>query len=342
MTGLGVRAARPTAVLRRRLRLKSGPARAWVRHTAPKIAAATVIDGVPGVWRSDRIVRTGTGVTVALLSRDSDGRRCVVKLPGNAEAIAALCRQDRVLAELRSNTRLAGWPGLLPHRLGHGEVAGHPFWMEDALPGTPVTVATLRPPGLLTVATRLIEDLHDRTGQQRPLTETTARSYVEDRIRRLMAHPRADGGHRAILSRLGAEVTASLTGCTTRTCWIHGDFWPGNLLADGGSVSGIVDWDQAAPEELPLHDLLHLHVLARRMRTGAELGEVVVQCLRGGVATAVDIAGDQLNVWLDGVPERTAVLLYWLRHVSLFINSEGHGDNPRWLRANVERVLDHI
>jgi aminoglycoside phosphotransferase (APT) family kinase protein len=339
MTTLGVR---PTAVLRRRLRLGSGPARAWVRHTAPQIAAVTITDGVPGAWRSDRIVRTGTGVTVALLSRVSDGRRCVVKLPGIAEAIAALRRQDRVFADLHSDPRLAGWPGIPPHRLGNGEVAGHPYWVEDALPGTPVTVATLRRPGLLAVATRLIGDLHDRTGQRRPLAEIKARSYVEDRIRRLTAHPWAGDRHRAVLSRLDAEVTAALTGCTTRICWIHGDFWPGNLLADAGSVTGIVDWDQAAPGELPLHDLLHLHVLACRMRTGAELGELVVRCLHGGVAATFGIAGNQMNGWLDGVPERTAVLLYWLRHVSLFINSEGHGDNPRWLRANVERVLDHI
>ncbi|HEU4349094.1 MAG TPA: phosphotransferase, partial [Actinoplanes sp.] len=145
-----------------------------------------------------------------------------------------------------------------------------------------------------------------------------------------------------VLDRLGAEVTTTLIGRTTRTCWIHGDFWPGNLLAEHDTVTGVVDWDQAGPAELPLHDLLHLHVLARRMLTGAELGELVVGCLRRGVAATVGVTAEQVDGWFDGVPERTAVLLYWLRHVSLFIDSEGHGDNPRWLRANVERVLGHV
>ena len=330
------------AVLRRRLGLGPGPRRAWVRHTAPQIAADAVDDGIPGAWRPERILRTGTSVTVALLRRDSDGRRCVVKLPGSAEGVAALHRQDQVVADLYADARLAGWPGLPPRRLDRGAVGGHEYWVEDALPGTPVTPAALRGRGVLASAVRLAAGLHTRTAARYVLTEPIARGHVEDRVRCVAAHPGAGGRHQAALDRLGAEVTTGLIGRTTRTCWIHGDFWPGNLLADHGTVTGIVDWDRAGPAELPLHDLLHLHVLATRMRTGAELGDLVVRCLRRGVAVTVGVAADQVDAWFDGVPERTAVLLYWLRHVSLFVDSEGHGDNPFWLRANVQRVLSHV
>ena len=329
-------------LVRRRLGLGCGPRQAWVRRTAPHLAAEAVDDGVHGAWRPDRIARGGTGVTVAVLRRDTDGRRCVVKLPRSAEGMAALCRQDQVFADLHSDVRLAGWPGMPPRCLGRGEVAGQAYWVEDALPGTPVTRVTLRGPGVLPAATRLVAGLHARTGARCPLTERLARSHVEDRIRRVAAHPAAGGTHAAVLNRLGAEVTTALTGRTTRTCWIHGDFWPGNLLADRDTVTGVVDWDRAGPAELPLHDLLHLHVLARRMQTGAELGDLVVRCLHGGVAATVGVPAGQVDGWFDGVPERIAVLLYWLRHVSLFIDSEGHSDNPRWLRANVERVLGHV
>ena len=337
-----VRLGRPAAVVRRRLGLGPGPRKTWIRRNAPEIAADAVDDGVRGAWRPDRIVRSGTSVMIAMLRRDTDGRRCVVKVPGSADGIAGLRRQDQVLADLHSDVRLAGWPGMPPRRLGQGEVAGHAYWVEDALPGTPVTPATLRARGVLAAAARLVADLHTRPGSRCTLTEPLARSHVEGRIGRLAAHPVAGGPHGPVLARLGAEVTSVLTGRATRTCWIHGDFWPGNLLADQDTVTGVVDWDQAGPAELPLHDLLHLHVLARRMQTGAELGELVVRCLDRGVAATVGVTAEQVDDWFDGVPERTAVLLYWLRHVSLFIDSEGHGDNPRWLRANIERVLGHV
>ena len=336
-----ITSVRPAAVLRRRLGLGPGPRRAWVRQTAPRIAAETVDDGVGESWRPERIVRTGTGVTVVVLRR-GDGRRCVVKLPGGPDGVAALRRQDQVVADLHGDVRLAGWPGLPPRCLGRGTVAGHEYWVEDALPGTPVTAASLRGSGVLTSAARLAADLHARTAARYELTETIARSHVEDRIRCLTAHPAVGDRHRAALDRIGAEIVTALTGRTTRTCWIHGDFWPGNLLADHGTITGVADWDRAGPAELPLHDQLHLHVLAKRMRTGAQLGELVVRCLHGGVAATVGLPAGQVDGWFDGVPERSAVLLYWLRHVSLFIDSEGHGDNPIWLHANVRRVLSHV
>jgi hypothetical protein len=35
----------------------------------------------------------------------------------------------------------------------------------------------------------------------------------------------------------------------------HGDYWAGNVLVDRGRVSGVVDWERATLEELPLWDL---------------------------------------------------------------------------------------
>jgi cobalamin biosynthesis protein CobD/CbiB len=54
---------------------------------------------------------------------------------------------------------------------------------------------------------------------------------------------------------------------------------------------------------------------------------------------ATGIASAQLDRWLDGIPRRVAVLLFWLRHISIFIGSEGHGDNRDWVRRNVDSVL---
>jgi aminoglycoside phosphotransferase (APT) family kinase protein len=129
-----------------------------------------------------------------------------------------------------------------------------------------------------------------------------------------------------------------------RTSWIHGDFWPGNLLSaqPGGLVTGVVDWDCASDQQLPLHDLLHLHVFTRRLTRGDELGHIVVRALRSGIGDALGVSAGEVATWLDGVPQRPAVLLYWLRHVLLFIDSESHRDKPYWLRANVEHVLVNI
>jgi phosphotransferase family enzyme len=41
---------------------------------------------------------------------------------------------------------------------------------------------------------------------------------------------------------------------TPRTA-VHGDFWFGNLLVEGGRISGVVDWESASPSGEPLRDV---------------------------------------------------------------------------------------
>jgi aminoglycoside phosphotransferase (APT) family kinase protein len=275
-------------------------------------------------------------------------RSVVVKMPCTAEGVETLRHQADVLGALHADPRLAGWRRVMPRILGQGEVDGRHYWVEEALPGTPVTAPVLRrrqDGSLLDDAVRLIGDFHARTSEQTFLDEATVRAWVDQPLHRIemcaaaRPHP---ARFLAALDLLRAELVAALAGHTVRTCWIHGDFWPGNLLSRGPVVTGVVDWDRASAHQLPLHDLLHAHFFSRRLTTRAELGDVVVRALRHGVADAVGVPADRVASWLGGIPEQPAVLLYWLRYVSLFIDSEGHRDNPRWLRGNVDRVLAHV
>ena len=52
---------------------------------------------------------------------------------------------------------------------------------------------------------------------------------------------------RAISQRLGEMRTP-------RTA-VHGDFWFGNLLVEGGQIAGVVDWESASPSGEPLRDV---------------------------------------------------------------------------------------
>jgi aminoglycoside phosphotransferase (APT) family kinase protein len=214
--------------------------------------------------------------------------------------------------------------------------------VEECLPGTPATNTRLRRKGLLSSAVRLIDDFHARTSQDRLLDHASAEAWVDQPLRRMedfYAIRARPSGFFDALDQLRSELVAALVGRATRTCWIHGDFWPGNVLASDGTVTGVVDWDRAQPDQLRLHDLLHLHLFARRLATGDELGEIVVRAVRRGISHEIGVPADRIALWLDGLPERAAILLYWLRHVSLFIASEGHRDNRRWRRGNLERVL---
>ncbi|MFU8851164.1 phosphotransferase family protein [Micromonospora sp. SL1-18] len=322
------------------------PERSWTATVAPRLVArATATD--PTRWQTESVAFTSTSVAVATVrGRGADG--CyMVKVPWAQQATEGLWRQAEVLDQLWTNPRLPGLRPLLPYCMAQGEVEGRYYCVEQALWGAPASGMMLRRSRratLLASASRVIRDLHQRTQERTLLDRAALEEWVDVPLRRLRAfaatHPRR-GRFLDTVWRLREELVVALVGRTVHTSWIHGDFWPGNLLATSpdGHVTGIVDWDKASARQLPLHDLLHLHVLARRLARGDELGEIVVQALQNGIDQALDVPADEAADWLDGIPPRPALLLYWLRHILLFIDSEGDHDDPRWIRRNVERVL---
>jgi aminoglycoside phosphotransferase (APT) family kinase protein len=322
--------------------------RRWAGAVAPLlVAAVTGVSGPP--WRTESVVFTSTSVAVVTVIRRGSRRRFVVKVPWSADGVTALRRQAGVLTVLHRDARLHRLRPLLPHCVWQGAFEGRYFCVEEALPGVPAGAVMLRDGGagtLLRAAAGVIGDLHALTAESTVLDAPAVTAWVDAPLDRLAAYaaarPRADR-LAAALRRLRAELLAALVGRRVRTGWIHGDFWPGNLLAaPPDTVTGVVDWDRAAARQLPLHDLLHLYVFARRLASGEELGDIVTHALRGGIGAAVAVPGADSAAWLDGIPPRAAVLLYWLRHMRLFIDAEGDHDRSRWRRGNVERVLINV
>jgi hypothetical protein len=60
------------------------------------------------------------------------------------------------------------------------------------------------------------------------------------------------------------------------------------------------------------------------------------------VPEAIGVRAGLVDAWTDGIPPRAALLLCWLRHATLFLDSDGHRDNRYWLGSNVDKVLLHV
>ena len=141
---------------------------------------------------------------------------------------------------------------------------------------------------------------------------------------------------RRALDHLTAELRTTLAGRTAWLGWTHGDFHPGNVLYDGGRVSGIVDWDQATEDGLVALD--HVLWLLTATPSRRQLGARVVDRLRR------DRAWSEEEARLLGTQEpetgRAYLLLGWLRHAAGNLGkSERYAASPVWLRRNVHPVL---
>jgi hypothetical protein len=337
----------------------SGTRERWFRRRTlaracalvPAILAATPSQGdatSPSTWRIQTVDWARTDTIIIMVGPADQPPRAVLKLPQTYQSLCGVRRQEEVLGALHADSRLGEWRSLLPKQLAGGEIAGQPYVAHHALAGVPGQRLLGHPATgerVLGTALGAIRPLHWRTASPAVIDETRLERWIDRPIRRLNAGlPRASRD-RPALARLAAELRGTLAGRTLPTGWIHGDYWSGNLLVtpDGGEVRGIVDWDLAAPDELPLHDVLHPLLYTRCLVQRRELGDVVRTLLHGRAwapeerslftASALALSG-------DATTERAMVLLYWLRHVAAVVSQYPPTLQRRWwFRKNVEAVL---
>jgi aminoglycoside phosphotransferase (APT) family kinase protein len=354
----------PTGTLRRpargpSIRAAPGGCRARNRHRladacalVPRILAtesrSLPRDAVRAVVARAQL--TSTDMAVLMLAPVREPPCLVVKMPMSAEAVDGLERETGALTALRADLRLGAWRDLIPRPCTSGQVGVQSYRIDAALTGGPILDRVKHAAArgvMLETGAETIDVLHRTTATRVFCDAGLARRWVDEPVDELLRH----GGRRRSLApgleRLRAELHEALGGGMFFAAWIHGDYWLGNLLfsVERSAPAGIVDWDRAAPLELPLHDLLHLLLYTRRLVSGEELGQVIRRQLTGAAWSPQEQRLlDRYAAWRrDGsLSDRNALLLYWLRHVALHARQQPSPAGYRyrlWERRNVDPIL---
>jgi aminoglycoside phosphotransferase (APT) family kinase protein len=210
---------------------------------------------------------------------------------------------------------------LIPGRLAEGELGGVAYTVERAVPGVEGRVLLGDPSisdRVVAAAAGVIGRIHQATSASVVVDDELLERWVGSRVRLLAPATR----NAPALERLEQLLRRAWEGRTVDVAWVHGDFWPANVIFDPAlAVTGIIDWEWAAPRELPAQDLLYLAIHMRMRSEGREFGPVVQSLL----------AGDA---------DRETLLLVWLRHVAYNLTqSPGDARNWIWTSRNVDTVL---
>ncbi|HEX5512142.1 MAG TPA: phosphotransferase, partial [Actinomycetales bacterium] len=147
------------------------------------------------------------------------------------------------------------------------------------------------------------------------------------------------------VSRLETVLTEELSQRTLTMGWVHGDFYPGNVLVDAnGHVCGVVDTAQTHQRGLPVLDLAHWVLTLPGDGGPTHLGaRVAARLEQDRCWTESEMKFLRQAPGGDELPGRVMLLLTWLRHVdSNLIKSERYSNNPVWLRRNVLPVLRKV
>jgi Ser/Thr protein kinase RdoA (MazF antagonist) len=273
------------------------------------------------------------------------GPAAIVKIPHASHSPAALGRQLLAVTQLAARPDLSEFTELLPSPIAQGRVARTYYSVEQALPGVEASAALTRRDAdisaLLSTAAEAIGRLHSKTGAEVDINSQLLDCWIN---RRLDIVVRA-GGSPDKAARLAETLQRAFSGRRLSVSWIHGDFHLGNVLTTPSfdRVTGLIDWEWAAPQELPAHDVVYLLLHARMIGRGRELGTTLREVLRAGwerseitILRSAGIVGPK-----DVVVAEEVLRLVWLRHVAMnLIQDPGYAMNPIWLRSNVSPLLE--
>jgi aminoglycoside phosphotransferase (APT) family kinase protein len=287
--------------------------------------------GAPLQIEGGRVLAAGT--LMAELS--GPGRRYLLRLAGPANA-ASQARAEATLEGLLA----CGAPSSVRERLvaplARGRVGPMRWSLEPRRPGSHPAAVDER------LWQSCLEFLIGLRSTPVPPSAPLAAAFSDD-VRVLERH--IDVPARRTLSELERRLVDRL-GSLDRA-WGHGDFHPGNLLVDRGTLDSVLDWDAAHPAALPLLDVLHLSVTAeprsRRLSHGARCSDELWPLARAGGDARI-----RAYCAATETPGEPATLLalseaYWLTRVARDLREfSDRARRDEWLELNLRRPLREI
>jgi hypothetical protein len=307
---------------------------------APESAAAR--------WHVDAVHHNPVGMTMLTAGVPHRPAHVLIKLAETAAASDSLDWERLALHALREDERLGDWRALLPDLLANGHIGSTAYLVEERLPGWTLG-DWAADPGLLRASADAINRLHRATARDAMIGSDLLERAVVEPARMLigaLTHRRAQRSNIEALERLTDDLCSSLEGRVTVLSWIHGDYWPGNILTGGnGQVNGIVDWEFARPDDLPCFDVATLILHARTESRGQYLGRVVRDLLASSAWSPTERALlDDTVDDLAGLDLETLLLLTWLRHIGRTIPRCRFRflDEGLWIHSQVDTLLDFL
>jgi hypothetical protein len=197
-------------------------------------------------------------VLLHALTRDSEAA-AIAKVWLSEAGTEAFSREMSGLRLAESTNGAAG--ATVPHLLRHGDLRGRPYLVESVVTGEKAAEALGREPALLPA---VLSQLADWLAHW---NSVTARIHLvtEEEIERLALGPARmlagelgfDGQYEAKLRELGGRMLAR----PARSVASHGDLTMVNvLIGENDGRLGVIDWEEASSDGLPLADWFYAAV----------------------------------------------------------------------------------
>jgi hypothetical protein len=203
--------------------------------------------------------RPRTGVVTVLLFPPGRGEPVVAKFPRYGGANDSLQREDASLDRV-SGAVTAPLRPALPRTLGIHRIDGVDVHLQSGVSGHHLVAQTaskrLRPKRVaaqLDVVLSWCLDLQRASEHEVVVDDAFISARLEPLAAAAVSALDGDRPTAALLDRAIRDARA-LVGTALPLVVAHGDYWAGNIMVERGRVVGVVDWERATVDDLPIWD----------------------------------------------------------------------------------------
>jgi ubiquinone/menaquinone biosynthesis C-methylase UbiE len=271
-----------------------------------------------------------------------DGQPIVVKIPFGANAALGEAKHAQMVKNLLA---LPGFSAILPAPVVTGEVQNLHYYVESRVDGEPLSekLSASNRATYLTVFADIQRTLNPNV-QRKETVQLTGEIYhriVTNPLKKVLAvidrPDLAVGAERYFRDQLeGARVITGLE---------HGDFSVNNIFVSDGRVSGILDWECADTDGLPILDAFnYLDSVERHLNPGTTIAETIPMLANLAWNHAEEhqyLTHLTETFGLERRHHAAYAYLYWLRHVAQQLDS-GLIYDSKAIERKVIAVLDSL
>lgn len=268
----------------------------------------------------------------------------IVRVPRDKVSVER-CEVNKEMLESLVDTKIAS---SVPLFLYKGHVGSQAYYCEERLSGYAIDIPISKMNKLVMKAAEFLTSFHKETAKAVTIDEKNFKTLFANEFDRLLSH--IDNEYISKVEELKAIIKKKMISRCFKTVWAHGDYNIENALFDTKAwhLQGVIDWDLAQKEGLPLIDIIYLLLYKNSLLTKKSMAKTFKErFLERNFAYQEKVLIHKylnsiaiLEEFLDPL-----LIMFWVNHVSKRYHDhlvKCSTRNTAWMRENVYDVIDMI